>query len=497
MDAGPAASRQAAPAAGTTLLDVQFALGAFLLGAMVSLGTSWLLVSRLERIGDRLGISGAVLGLVAALAADAPEITAAVTALVRGEHQVGAGVVLGSNVFNLAALLGLSAIVAGGVALHRRVVVLAGVVGVWVACASLAAVVGLLAPGVALVAALAALVLYAVVLGTEGRGFGRLPMPPPWRSWLMAAAAEEEQEIEGAMDQLPGSWRDGGLAGLSLLLVVGGSVIMERAASALGERYAVPQIVIGGLVLAVVTSLPNAVAGIYLAARGRGAAVLSTALNSNALNVVVGLLVPGAIIGLGAPSGYAILTGAWYAGLTVVALALAYGDRGLRRDSGAIVVAAYLVFLCTLLAIVRNPSLNPGITVVGSVLVVLAAGVRLLIRPVLRSLDGRAMLLPEWSVRRLWVLGLVSSTLVAVADALSGSRVILIGLLIIGPCCALLTGRWLPTALAAGWAVGLAVLLGVPDGIWATAVHLAFLAAVAAVALATTAAAAVTDRLRA
>ena len=55
---------------------------------------------------------------------------------------------------------------------------------------------------------------------------------------------------------------------------------MERAASALGTRFAVPEIVVGGLVLAAVTSLPNAVAAVYLAARGRGAATLSIAATS-------------------------------------------------------------------------------------------------------------------------------------------------------------------------------------------------------------------------
>ena len=47
--------------------------------------------------------------------------------------------------------------------------------------------------------------------------------------------------------------------------------------------------------LAVVTSLPNAVSAVYLARRGRGAAVLSTALNSNAINVVGGLLIPASL----------------------------------------------------------------------------------------------------------------------------------------------------------------------------------------------------------
>ena len=88
-------------------MNVGLAGLAFVLGACVSLSTSWILASRLERVGERLGLSEALLGMVAALAADAPEITASVTALVHHQSSVGAGVVLGSNVFNLAALLGL------------------------------------------------------------------------------------------------------------------------------------------------------------------------------------------------------------------------------------------------------------------------------------------------------------------------------------------------------------------------------------------------------
>ena len=77
----------------------------FLVSALVSLATSWLLVSRLERLGERLGMSEVVLGMLAALAADAPEITSAISAISQHQQEVGAGVVLGSNVFNLAALL--------------------------------------------------------------------------------------------------------------------------------------------------------------------------------------------------------------------------------------------------------------------------------------------------------------------------------------------------------------------------------------------------------
>ena len=118
----------------------------FVAGVVVSLSASWLLVSRLERLGDRAGLSEAWLGLVAALAADAPEITSAVTALARGQSSIGAGVVIGSNVFNLAALLGLSAVVAGRVAFHRRVMLLAGLPGVWVAAVCLLTVTAVVSP---------------------------------------------------------------------------------------------------------------------------------------------------------------------------------------------------------------------------------------------------------------------------------------------------------------------------------------------------------------
>jgi Ca2+/Na+ antiporter len=64
-------------------------------------------------------------------------------------------VVIGSNVFNLAALLGLAAMVAGRIDFHRRVVLLGGVPGVWVAAVTLVTVM-VLAP-------VAGLVLTAVV----------------------------------------------------------------------------------------------------------------------------------------------------------------------------------------------------------------------------------------------------------------------------------------------------------------------------------------------
>jgi cation:H+ antiporter len=319
----------------------------FAAGAAVSMAASWLLVSRLERLGERAGFSEAWLGLVAALAADAPEITSAVTALARGQPSVGAGVIIGSNVFNLAALLGLAAVVAGRIAFHRRVVLLAGVPALWVAAATLLTVT-VLAPAAGLALTAVVLVPYVAVLGMRRTRIEGLPLPAQWTRWLVAAIHEEEDELVEAVRPRRGTWRDAVGAAGALVAVVGASTVMEVTATAAGHRYGVADIVTGGLVLAVVTSLPNAVAAVYLARRGRGAAVLSIALNSNAINVVVGLLIPACVAGLGPPSGQGTLVAAWYAGLTVFSVALAYRGRGLDRADGAVIIAGYLAFVAAL-----------------------------------------------------------------------------------------------------------------------------------------------------
>jgi len=349
----------------------------FCAAVVVSLAASWLLVSRLERLGERAGFSEAWLGLVAALAADAPEITSAVTALARGQASVGAGVIIGSNVFNLAALLGLAAVAAGWIGFHRRVVVLSGVPAVWVAAVCLLTVAAVIAPAAGLALAAVVLAPYVAVLGMRRARMERLRLPARWRRWLMAAVHEEETELAEAIRPRPGTWRDAIAALAALIAVVGASTVMEVAATAVGRRYAVADIVTGGLVLAVVTSLPNAVSAVYLARRGCGAAVLSTALNSNAINVVGGLLIPASLAGLGPGSGQDTLVAAWYAGLTVLALALAYRGRGLGRASGTAIIAGYLAFVTALVITVEQAGVRPAAAVFPAA-VAAAAGALLL-----------------------------------------------------------------------------------------------------------------------
>ena len=177
-------------------MSVGLALAGFLIGAAVSLVTSFVLVARLERVGERLGLSEALLGMVAALAADAPEITSAFTAIAHHQQRIGAGVVIGSNVFNLAALLGLGAVVAGRIGLHRKVVVLGGAVAMAIAAVCIGVVLGVLSALTGLALAVAVLALYLVVLSHEWLS-GLLP--PGLVRWLQSAVSEEEAELEAAI----------------------------------------------------------------------------------------------------------------------------------------------------------------------------------------------------------------------------------------------------------------------------------------------------------
>jgi cation:H+ antiporter len=320
----------------------------FGVGGVAAIGASAVLARRIEQVGSRLQISESLLGLVAALAADSPEITSSVTALRNGQHAVGIGVVLGSNVFNLAALLGLGALVAGRISLHRKVITFEGAVALTFVLATLLLATGPVGPGVAALVALAGFVPYCTLIGMRARTLAKLPLPRRVLSWLATAVRQEDVE-----------WRplprprarhaafDVVAIPVSLAVVVVASVMMERAGVHIGVHYHLSPIVVGGILLAAVTSLPNAVAAIYLARRGRGAAVLSEAMNSNALNVLVGLLLPGLLLGLGARSG-SLGIAWWYAGLTAAALAVAWLRSGLGRISGALILVAYGAFVAVL-----------------------------------------------------------------------------------------------------------------------------------------------------
>jgi len=86
-----------------------------LTGAVVLLASSRLLVWATVSIAQSIGISDLVIGLtVVAFGTSLPELAASVMSALRNEHDIAIGNVVGSNIFNLLAVLGLPGLIRPG-----------------------------------------------------------------------------------------------------------------------------------------------------------------------------------------------------------------------------------------------------------------------------------------------------------------------------------------------------------------------------------------------
>lgn len=314
----------------------------------LTLVSSLVLVEVVDRIGQRFRLSESLIGILTALAADSPEISAAITAIQGGRASLGFGVVIGSNIFNVAALLGLSAVVAGAVRIRPLALALEGSVSLAVTVVVSALVLGLLGPVAALAVVAAVLAPYVFLSALRPHQVGRLPLPASVRLPLAHALASVDKDVR--LDKTPPRANRHDVLTLvpALAAVVLGSVGMVDTSVSLGALWAIPQVLIGTLVLAALTGLPNVVGAVRLARHRRGSAVVSEALNSNTLNLLAGVTVPALIVGIGSPSGSAQLSVAWLLGITVVTLAFTSRRGGLRRPEGLVVIAGYLVFVVLL-----------------------------------------------------------------------------------------------------------------------------------------------------
>lgn len=82
--------------------------------AMLVLGATWL-VDAATAFARHLGISELVIGLtIVAAGTSMPEVATSLLAAIRGQRDIAVGNVVGSNIFNILGVLGLSAVVAPG-----------------------------------------------------------------------------------------------------------------------------------------------------------------------------------------------------------------------------------------------------------------------------------------------------------------------------------------------------------------------------------------------
>lgn len=271
---------------------------------------------RLDHVGEHLGLPEGVVGLLTAVAADAPELATAIVALATGAKSVGFGVVVGSNVFNLGAMLGLGALAAGSVTIHRNALALEGGVALGVAVLVVLLGFAVLPVWAAVTASAVLLVPYLVLLTRTGERHRRARVRAR-DLWVFPPA---------------------------VAVIVLGSVAMVHAARHIGHAAGVPDVLIGTLLLAVVTSLPNAYTGIRLARARRGSAAVSETFNSNTINVVGGLAVPALFATVAGGTRLEHADGIWLLVATAAAILLLARRGGLRRSGGAVLVASWIAF---------------------------------------------------------------------------------------------------------------------------------------------------------
>jgi cation:H+ antiporter len=275
---------------------------------------------RLDHLGARLGLPEGMLGLLTAAGADAPELATAIAALVAGSSSVGFGVVVGSNVFNLGAMIGVSALLCGSVRIQRDALALEGGVALTVTLVMVLLAFGVLPAWAALAIGLVVVVPYAVIAFRRELGEPRPPHP-------------EHVHKGGTLLLIPPS----------VAVIVLGSIGMVHAGLKLGHAAGLPDVLIGTLVLAVVTSIPNAYTGVRLGLARRGSALVSETLNSNTINLVGGLAIPALFITVSS-GGLARADGVWLLVATALTLALLTPRGGLRRWGGALLVLSWVAF---------------------------------------------------------------------------------------------------------------------------------------------------------
>ena len=322
-------------------MSVTVAVLLFLGGLALTVVSSIVLARELDRIGERLGFSEALLGIVTAVGADAPEVSSAVAALVTGHEKTGVGVVVGSNVFNIAALLGLSALIAGPVRLHAHGLALNGAVALAVALFGMLLAIDVIPASVAIVLVLAVVVPYVVLSSLHARRRERLP------DFLRKAVAEEQRDARRDEHARRATPVDALAVIPALAAVIGGAYAMVASAQSLGDRWSVSDVLIGTVVLAGLTGIPNVLAAIRLALHGRGAACVSESLNSNNANILIGLCVPALVLGLGNHSGVETFTAWAMVVMTALGVAVGFGG-GLTRREGAAIVTLYVAFVIIL-----------------------------------------------------------------------------------------------------------------------------------------------------
>jgi cation:H+ antiporter len=310
--------------------------------AVLSVGAEFL-VRGATALALRLGLSPLFIGLtIVGFGTSAPELAASVTATVRGNTGVSVGNVVGSNILNIAIILGMTALVRPitmSIATIRHD--LPWVAGVAVV-PFLTIPLGLIVPRWmgAILVALMGVYLWLAYLRARSAPTGE--------------SAAEKLELESTMHIGKGRIVDSGwfntilvVAGLACLIL--GARFFVLSAVSLARTWGMSELAIGLTVVAAGTSMPELVTSIVAALRKNPDVVVGNIIGSNLFNML-GILGVAALVGPQTMGRQVLL----FDGPMLVLVSLAIGPMmasggRLSRLEGGMLVLGYCAYVAVLL----------------------------------------------------------------------------------------------------------------------------------------------------
>jgi cation:H+ antiporter len=256
-------------------------LVALVVGVGVLLVGAYVLLRGATTLALYFGVSPVVIGAtVVAFGTSAPELVVTIAAGLRGVSDLGLGTVVGSNIANVFLVLGLTALVSP-IAVHQRLIRWEVPV---LFVATIATVVFALGGGLNRVEGVIMLVMLGAFLVISPRLFPEI-------------LAETEAEVGTVTPVVTRRYFLLAIAFgfLGLIGLTAGSEMVVRSASALAEEAGIGAFVIGVLVVAVGTSLPEVVTSVMAAFRGEHDLAVGNIVGSNIFNLL-GVAAAGAVV---------------------------------------------------------------------------------------------------------------------------------------------------------------------------------------------------------
>ena len=275
--------------------------------------------------------------VVVGFGTSAPEMVVSALAASQGNPGLALGNAYGSNITNIALILGITAVIAP-IAVHSQVMRKELPI---LALVTLAAAWLLFDGELSRLDATGLLVLFALVLGWSIWS-GMRKTDDVFATEMDAELATHPMPIRNAMLWL--------VVGLVLLII--SSRILVWGAVDLATRFGVSDLVIGLTIVAIGTSLPELASSIIAARKGEHDLALGNILGSNLFNTLAVVGIAGSIAPMAVANEVLMRDIPVMVGLTLALFVLGYGFRGpgrINRVEGAGLLAVFVGYTAYLL----------------------------------------------------------------------------------------------------------------------------------------------------